>query len=237
MKIIVEKDVQAISNLVAQQLAGQVLLKQKSILGLATGSTPEPVYKRLIEMHQMGILSFKDVRTFNLDEYMGLDVASSQSYSQYMVKHLFSGIDIQMENCHLPQSSAPAAYDELIQSAGGIDIQILGIGTNGHIGFNEPSEAFEINTHIVALDKRTREANSRFFSNEDEVPTHAVTMGAVTILRAKKIILMATGVAKAGIIKALIDSKVTPFLPASILKLHDDVTLYLDEAAAQLLEL
>jgi|SRR5690554_1449010 len=209
-------------------------------LGLATGSTPVPLYAALIKDHQVNKTSYKDVSTFNLDEYIGLSEGHEQSYRTFMNKTFFNHIDIKLTNTHIPSGSAKdlkleaKAYDELLKE-NQIDIQLLGIGTNAHIGFNEPGSDFDSETIIVDLAKETKDANVRFFSSMDEVPTKAITMGIGSILKAKKIILVATGSNKAKAIKNTIEGKVTTDVPASILQKHPNVEIYLDKDAAKLL--
>jgi len=218
-------------------------LKPESVVGLATGGTPVGFYSELIKIHKDGKFSFKEVKTFNLDEYYGLDKDNTQSYHYYMMDNLFKHIDINIENVNIPNGMAEdievecKAYEAKIKSAGGIDIQVLGIGTNGHIGFNEPDVKFEAITHLVKLDEETIEANSRFFNSIEEVPKSAISMGIKTIMHAKKIVLLASGSEKAKVIERMINGDITPDLPASILQLHPDVTLILDkDAAAELME-
>ena len=227
---------------IAKQAAAiyQEILKDKpnAVLGFATGSTPLDLYAQLIKLYEAGEISFKDVTTFNLDEYVGLDGNHDQSYRYFMDHNLFDHIDIDKSRTRVPSGidvSDPAAYDKEIEAAGGVDLQLLGIGNNGHIGFNEPGTPFGSLTHIVELTESTREANKRFFSSIDEVPTHAVTMGIKTVMQARSIILMAIGPAKAPIMKEMLQGPVTEKVPASVLQLHPDVTVYMDYEAAKLL--
>ncbi|MDO4564179.1 MAG: glucosamine-6-phosphate deaminase [Clostridia bacterium] len=214
--------------------------KPNAVLGYATGSTPLGLYSELIRLNQAGAFSYKEATTFNLDEYVGLDGSHDQSYRYFMNENLFNHVDIDKSRTFVPSgldtsAETAAAYDEAIEKAGGIDIQLLGIGNNGHIGFNEPGTPFSSKTHMVELTQNTREVNSRFFKSIDEVPTHAVTMGVKTVMNAKSIILIALGKAKAPIIRETIMGEVTPEVPASVLQLHPFVEIYLDEEAASLL--
>ncbi|MCE4050535.1 MULTISPECIES: glucosamine-6-phosphate deaminase [Bacillaceae] len=220
------------------------LVKEKpdAILGLATGGTPAGTYKRLAEDFKQNKTSYENIKTVNLDEYVGLEANSEQSYSYYMDKHLFDHIDIKRENVHLPKAETPpyeqdaAEYEELIDKLGGVDLQILGIGENGHIGFNEPGTSFTSKTSVVELDESTREANARYFENRDDVPTHAISMGISTIMKSRKIILLASGSKKAPILYNLFQTEVTEDIPASILKQHPDVTIIADSEALAILK-
>ena len=212
------------------------------VLGLATGSTPEMLYEELVALCKAGKLSFKDVTTYNLDEYVGLDGSHPQSYRYFMDSHLFNLVDIDKTRTHVPcgigvTDEMAAHYDDEIKQAGGVDLQLLGIGHDGHIGFNEPGAAFELGTHCVHLTKETIEANKRFFdNNEDLVPKEAYTMGIKTIMQARKVLMVANGVGKADIIKKAFFGPVTPEVPASILQMHPDFTLVLDAEAASKLD-
>jgi glucosamine-6-phosphate deaminase len=238
MRIIVAANYDEMSKKAADIVASQIILKPESVVGLATGGTPVGFYSELIKIHKDGKFSFKEVKTFNLDEYYGLDKDNTQSYHYYMTDNLFKHIDINIENVNIPSGMAKdievecKAYEAKIKSAGGIDIQVLGIGTNGHIGFNEPDVKFEAITHLVNLDEETIEANSRFFNSIEEVPKSAISMGIKTIMHAKKIVLLASGIEKAKVIERMLNGDITPDLPASILQLHPDVTLILDKGAA-----
>ena len=230
------------SNQIDEEIANlfiqTVQQKPNCILGLATGSSPLGVYKRLVDAYQNKKVSFKNVVSFNLDEYVGLSGDHNQSYRYFMNHNLFDHIDIKKENTHVPSglnTDEAQSYDDKIKKAGGIDLQILGIGSNGHIAFNEPGTPLDSLTHIVKLDESTRKDNARFFNSLDEVPTHAVSMGLASILNAKKIVLIATGPKKAQAIKSLVEGDVTPSLPVSVLKNHPDATIYVDEEAAALL--
>ena len=238
MKIIVEKTYERMCRMAANILSAQIILKADSVLGLATGSTPCGIYKQLIDWYNKGDVDFSKVRTVNLDEYVGLAPEHDQSYRYYMDQNLFDHVNIDKANTHVPNGLAKDAqaeclrYDKLIQSLGGTDVQLLGIGLNGHIGFNEPSDVFDTGTHCVDLAESTIEANSRFFEREEDVPRQAITMGIKTIMQAKKIVLAINGEKKREIAKNALYGPVTPRCPASVLQLHPDVTVVLDEAAA-----
>ncbi len=239
MKLIVGSK-EEVTRKAAQRYVELLGRKPEAVLGLATGSTPLGLYAELARLCAAGEVSFARAKSFNLDEYVGLDGTNDQSYRYFMDKNLFEHIDIKPENTHVPSGFVKSdeeaeQYDAEIAAAGGIDLQLLGIGHNGHIGFNEPLTPFTSLTHIVKLTERTREANRRFFSSMDEVPTHAVTMGIHTVMLAKSIILMAFGEDKAEIIKQTVQGRPEIAVPASLLQLHEDVEVYLDEAAASLL--
>ena len=237
MKVIIDS-AQNIAAMAAQQYVALLKRKPNAILGGATGSTPLGLYAELVRLNKAGEISFKDASSFNLDEYVGLDGTHDQSYRYFMDHNLFDHIDIDKARTRVPSGidvSDPAAYDKEIQAAGGVDLQLLGIGNNGHIGFNEPGTPFGSLTHIVELTESTREANKRFFKSIEEVPTHAVTMGVKTVMQARSIILMAIGPAKAPIMKEMLQGPVTEKVPASVLQLHPDVTVYMDYEAAKLL--
>ncbi len=238
MNIVVCKNQETQGEAAACIFAAQVLRKPDCVLGFATGSTPLHTYAALTSLYQRGVLSFRNVRTYNLDEYVGLDPNHEQSYARFMEDNLFSKIDIRNENHHVPNGIAAdvdaeaGRYEAEIQAAGGIDLQLLGIGLNGHIGFNEPGDTFPNGTHCVTLTESTIEANKRFFATADEVPRRALSMGIGTIMRAREIVLLISGAAKADIALAALKGPVTSKVPASILKLHSHVTVILDEAAA-----
>lgn len=242
MKVIIAKDYDAMCRRAADLLFAQVVLKPDSVLGLATGSTPCGIYAQLVEKYNAGDIDFSRVKTVNLDEYVGLPVENDQSYRYYMNSNLFSKVNVLSDNTNLPNglardvSAECERYDGLIKELGGVDMQLLGIGLNGHIGFNEPNDVFDKGTHCVNLTKSTIEANARFFKSIDEVPKQAITMGIKTIMMAKKIILAINGEKKKEIAKAAIYGPVTPKVPASILQMHPDVTVVLDEAAAELIK-
>ncbi|MBQ3160321.1 MAG: glucosamine-6-phosphate deaminase [Clostridia bacterium] len=237
MKIIIDS-AEKIAALAAQQYVDLLKRKPNAILGGATGSTPLGLYAELVRLNKAREISFKDASSFNLDEYVGLDGTHDQSYRYFMDHNLFDHIDIDKSRTRVPSGidvSDPSAYDKEIAAAGGVDLQLLGIGNNGHIGFNEPGTPFGSLTHVVELTESTREANKRFFKSIDEVPTHAVTMGVKTVMQARSIILMAIGPAKAPIMKEMLQGPVTEKVPASVLQLHPDVTVYMDFEAAKLL--
>lgn len=241
MRIIVEEDYESMSKRAALFVASQVILKPDSVLGLATGSTPLGMYKELIEMYQRSEVDFSEVITFNLDEYYQLPHDDAQSYHYFMKENFFKHINIKEYNTHLPDGMAAdieeecRKYERAIESSGGIDLQVLGIGENGHIGFNEPAEKLNVYTGLVNLTEETIKVNSRFFSSVEEVPTKAITVGMGTILKAKRIILLASGEKKAEAIRDTVNGHVTTQVPSSFLQLHPDVTLILDKAAASLL--
>ena len=220
----------------------RALLRRKpdAVLGLATGSTPLGLYAQLVALYRAGEISFAQATSFNLDEYVDLPPTHDQSYRYFMEKNLFSQIDLPQARIHVPSGldvseAALAAYDEAIEAAGGIDLQLLGLGGNGHIGFNEPGTPFALGTHVVALTERTRRDNARFLASLDEVPTHAATMGVRTVMHARAILLLAFGRAKAEALAAALTGPVTPDVPASVLQLHPDVTVFCDKEAAALL--
>lgn len=231
MKIIYAKDYSDLSRKAANIISAQVILKPNSVLGLATGSTPIGTYKQLIEWYEKGDIDFSVARSVNLDEYVGINSDNEQSYRYFMDTHLFSHINIKRENTYVPNGKAVdlqeecKVYDDLIQKVGGIDMQLLGIGHNGHIGFNEPDQAFEKTTHIVELGDTTISANARFFDSIEEVPRKAITMGIKSIMQAQKILLIANGKDKEEIINKALNGPVTPAIPASILQLHPDLTV------------
>jgi len=225
----------------ASILSAQVILKPDSVLGLATGSTPLGVYKLLAEWYVKGDLDFSETVSINLDEYAGLAPDNPQSYRYYMDNNFFRHVNIRAENTHLPNGLAAdkteecAGYEAVIRRYNGIDMQLLGIGHNGHIGFNEPGTAFEKDTHCVSLTESTINANKRFFDNESDVPRFAYTMGIHTIMQAHRVVMIASGTSKAEILKESFTGPVTPKTPASILQLHNDIILVGDEEALSLL--
>ena len=241
MRVIIAKDSEALSRRAAIILAGQIIHKPESVLGLATGSTPVGTYSQLVSLHREGLVDFNDVITFNLDEYYGLSPEDNRSYAWFMQHHLFDHVNNRPENVHIPNGLAIdidiecRAYEEKILRAGGIDLQLLGIGLNGHIGFNEPDLKFEARTHLVELDDDTIRANARFFDSAEEVPRQAISMGIKTIMRSRRIVLLASGAEKAKIVYDMIYGIITPELPASVLQLHPDVTVIADAEAASLL--
>ena len=236
MKIYKAKDYKDMSRKAANIISAQVIMKPNCVLGLATGSTPIGTYDQLVEWYNKGDLDFSEVTTVNLDEYKGLPRTNDQSYYYFMHQHLFDRVNIDPERTNVPNGMEPDAekecgrYEELIRSLGGVDLQLLGLGHNGHIGFNEPGEAFEKETHCVDLTESTIEANKRFFASADDVPKQAYTMGIKTIMQAKKILIVVNGENKADIVERAFFGPVTPEVP-SILQLHNDVTLVGDEAA------
>ena len=242
MRIIVCKDYEEVSKKAAQMILSQVTLKPNSVLGLATGSTPIGMYENLVKFNKKGDIDFSEVRTFNLDEYYNLPKNNTQSYHYFMHKNLFDHININPANVHIPNGMTDDVnaecrrYDELIKEADGVDIQVLGIGNNAHIGFNEPTVSFEKGTHLVELEESTIEANSRFFDNIGDVPKKAITMGVGSIFKSRKIMLIATGENKAEAIYNTVYGKVVPEVPASILQFHSDIVLILDKEAAKLLK-
>ena len=237
MKIIKTKDYDQMSRAAANIISAQVIIKPKCVLGLATGSTPIGTYNQLVEWYKKGDLDFSEVMTVNLDEYRGLHPENDQSYYYFMHHHLFDQVNIPVENTHLPNGLAQNPqeecnrYTDLIQSLGGVDLQLLGIGHNGHIGFNEPGESFDKQVHCVNLTQSTIEANKRFFASAEDVPKQAYTMGIKTIMQARKVLIIASGEDKADIVQKAFFGPITPQVPASVLQLHNDVTLVADEAA------
>lgn len=232
MRIIKTKTYEEMSAIAAGIIGGQVLLKPNCVLGLATGSSPIGTYKDLVKSYEDGVLDFSEVRTVNLDEYCGLDGTNPNSYRYFMNDNLFDHVNIDKANTHVPNGHADdleeeaVRYESFIQSLGGIDLQLLGIGHNGHIGFNEPTDNFPATVHAVQLTESTINANSRLFERREDVPTQAITMGIGTIMKAKKILLIA-GPDKAEIVEKACFGKVTPEVPASVLQLHPDVTVIL----------
>ncbi len=237
MDKIVCNDYREMSKIAADIVSKQVNLNTSSVLGLPTGSTPIGMYKELIEMYKAGKVDFSQVKTFNLDEYHKIDRSNDQSYYYFMFTNFFNHINIKKENVNIPNGSVDDVeseckrYDDLIANSGGIDLQVLGIGTNGHIGFNEPAQELMANTHYTSLTHDTIDANSRFFDNIEDVPRHALTLGMGGILKAKKIILLISGENKAKLVKELFNNKITTNMPASLLMTHRDTTLIVDKAA------
>ena len=235
MNYITVKTYDELSKKAAQIIASQIIMKPNCVLGLATGSSPVGTYKELIKMNQNGELDFSTVTSVNLDEYVGLDGTHDQSYRYFMNTNLFDHVNIDKARTFVPSGLADdlaaegEAYDELIKALGGIDLQLLGIGLDGHIGFNEPDDVFTAATHEVVLDESTIDANARFFASRDDVPRTAITMGMLSIMQAKKILLVANGAAKKEIIEKSLFGPVDPKVPASILQLHPDVTVIFSE--------
>lgn len=240
MKIIRAKDYNDMSRKAANIISAQVIMKPSCVLGLATGSTPIGTYAQLVEWYKKGDLDFSEVTTVNLDEYKGLTKDNEQSYYYFMNDNLFSKVNINLERTFLPDGMEPdsdkacADYNRIIASVGGVDLQLLGLGHNGHIGFNEPGMAFEAETHCVDLTESTMKANQRFFASMDEVLKQAYTMGIKTIMQAKKILVVISGEDKAAIVKEAFFGPITPKVQASVLQLHNDVTIVADEAALSL---
>ena len=243
MNIIKAKDYEDLSRKAANIIAAQVILKPDCVLGLATGSSPLGTYKQLIDGYNNGDLDFSKVKSVNLDEYKGLTKDNDQSYYYFMYNNLFKHINIDVNNTNVPDGTELdsekecARYNAVIESMGGVDLQLLGIGRNGHIGFNEPDEEFVKLTHCVDLQESTIEANKRFFASADDVPKQAYTMGIQTIMNAKNILLIASGEDKAEAIKNALFGPITPHCPASILQLHKNVYVVADEAALSLCNL
>ncbi|MFD2044980.1 glucosamine-6-phosphate deaminase [Ornithinibacillus salinisoli] len=237
MKIINVKDYEEMSQQACSMLLDVIRNEIKPVLGLATGSTPEGLYQHLIEKYNEQKVSFQETTTFNLDEYVGLDRHDPNSYRFFMNEKLFNHVNIPEENTHVPSGIAPDPnqecydYEQLIQEADRIDVQVLGLGLNGHIGFNEPGTPFNSRTHVVALDESTRQANARFFDSINDVPTQAITMGIETIMESKSIILLVSGEKKAEPLARLVYGEISEDFPASILQKHENVTIIADEAA------
>ncbi len=241
MKIIQAENYEQMSRIAANYISAQVILKPDCVLGLATGSSPIGTYQQLISKYQSGDLDFSETSSINLDEYRGLSPENDQSYRYFMDTNLFNHINIDKSRTYVPNGLEPDAgkacadYDAIIQNYGGIDLQLLGLGNNGHIGFNEPADSFAKGTHCVDLTPSTIQANARFFASMDEVPKQAYTMGIQSIMQAKKILVIVSGEAKAGIVKEAFTGPVTPQVPASVLQLHPDVTVVGDKDALSLL--
>jgi len=237
MKLYEAADYKDMSRKAANIISAQMILKPDCVLGLATGSTPVGIYDQLVEWYEKGDLDFSQVTTVNLDEYKGLSGDNDQSYRYFMNHHLFDRVNIDKSRTFVPNGlendskKACREYNEVIRSTGGIDMQLLGLGHNGHIGFNEPGEAFEKETHCVDLTQSTIEANKRFFEDESMVPRQAYTMGIKSIMQASKILVVVSGADKADIVARAFAGAVTPKVPASVLQLHPDVTLVADRAA------
>ena len=235
MNFITVKSYEELSQKAANLIAAQIMVKPNCVLGLATGSSPIGTYKKLIEYYENGDIDFSAVTSVNLDEYVGLDGTNDQSYRYFMDHNLFDHVNIRKDRTFVPNGCATdiaaegKAYDELIESLGGIDLQLLGIGLDGHIGFNEPDEVFTKGTHGVTLDESTIEANARFFASKDDVPTAAVTMGMGAIMNAKKVLLIANGANKKDILEKAFFGPITPAVPASVLQLHPNVTVIFSE--------
>ena len=242
MKVVITKDYTEMCKLASRIFAAEITLKPDCVLGLATGSTPVGMYKELVEMYNEHRVDFSQVKTVNLDEYAGLSGDNDQSYRYFMNTNLFNHVNINKERTFVPNGLEPdsekacAAYNEIIRSVGGIDLQLLGLGNNGHIGFNEPGAAFEKETHCVDLTESTIQANKRFFEKVEDVPTQAYTMGIKNIMQARKVLLIVSGEGKAEILDKVLYGPVTPQVPASILQLHNDLTVVADEAAMSVIK-
>lgn len=243
MRICKAKDYEDLSRKAASIIAAQIIAKPNCVLGLATGSTPVGAYKNLVEWYKNGDLDFSEVTTVNLDEYKGLPKENDQSYYYFMNDNLFNHVNINKDRTFLPDGTvadseaACKKYEEIVRSVGGADLQLLGMGHNGHIGFNEPSDVFEKDTHCVDLAESTIQANKRFFASEADVPRQAYTMGIGTIMSAKKILIVISGEEKAETVKKAFFGPITPQVPASILQLHPDVVVVADEAALSKVDL
>jgi glucosamine-6-phosphate deaminase len=239
MRIISVKNYGELGKAAANVIAAQVTLKPDSVLGLATGTSPISTYEELVKKYEAGELDFSNIKSVNLDEYVGLDAENCQSYRYFMNEHLFNHINIDQKNTNVPCGSNPdaksecARYDALIKSYGGIDLQLLGLGPNGHIGFNEPAEYFALGTHKVELTEATIQANKRLFEKEEDVPRYAYTMGIRDIMQAKRVLMIVNGAGKAEILKKAFFGNITPEVPASILQMHPDFILIADEEALQ----
>lgn len=235
MKVIVVKDYDAVSKEAFEVMKEVVTGKEDAVLGLATGSSPIGLYENMIQDHKENGTSYAKCQSFNLDEYVGIDRNHPESYWTFMHKNLFHGIDLPEDKVHVPYGNTKEdceAYEKAMENVS-VDIQVLGIGANGHIGFNEPGTPFTEETHIVELTEKTRSDNARFFDNDiNQVPTHAITMGIATIMKAKKVLLVATGANKADAVAAMVNGPVDPVCPASVLQNHADVVVIVDEAAA-----
>lgn len=244
MDVVILKDAQAVAESGALRVQGLLRQKPRAVLGLASGRTPLAMYQRLIEGYRDAGLTFRNVTTFNLDEYLGLPPGDPQSYRAYMQRELFDHIDIDLENTFLPEcgdgidpQQAGQAYEALIRARGGIDLQVLGIGRNGHIGFNEPTSSLNSRTRIKTLTRDTVAANRQYFDDPDDQPRTALTMGIATIMDARQIVLLATGSEKADAVRQSVEGPVTAMCPASVLQMHETVSILLDEAAASALTL
>ena len=241
MKIIEAKDYQDMSRKAANIISAQIIIKPNCVLGLATGSSPIGTYKQLIDWYNKGDIDFSQVSTVNLDEYKGLEPDNPQSYYYFMYENFFKHVNIDLKKVHVPNGMEEniekecSRYDQLITSLGGVDLQLLGLGNNGHIGFNEPFESFNKTTHCVTLTQSTIDANARFFNAAEDIPRYAYTMGIGNIINANKIVLIVSGSAKAQILKEVVEGPILPNVPASILQLHKDVTVIADQEAASLL--
>ena len=243
MKIYKVKNYDELSRKAANIIAAQITLKPDSVLGLATGSSPVGLYKNLVSMYENGDLDFSKITTVNLDEYKGLDGTNDQSYRYFMNENLLTKVNVPMERTFVPDgrmedaAAACAAYDEILNSVGTVDIQLLGLGHDGHLGFNEPDDHFEDGTHCVQLTETTIQANKRFFEKEEDVPRQAYTMGIGGIMRAKMLLVVVSGEDKADILNKVLTAPVSPQIPGTILRFHPNVILVADEAALSKTEL
>lgn len=239
MRILIHDSPEQLNEAAALLIAGLLQHKPDAVLGLATGSTPIGLYRELVGMHKRGLVSFREATSFNLDEYAGLPKEHSQSYFTYMNEHLFSHVDLPAERTNIPDGMAAdlqeecTRYDAKLEAAGQIDLQILGLGHNGHIGFNEPDTSLQAGTHAVTLHEETRKANARFFDSIDEVPTHAITMGMAPILKARTVLLMVRGEDKAAIVERALTGPITTECPASLLQTHPNLVVMLDSGAGR----
>ena len=242
MVLIEAKDYNDMSRKAANIISAQVIMKPHAVLGLATGSTPVGAYKQLVEWYNKGDLDFANVTSVNLDEYKGLSPENDQSYRYFMNTNLFNHVNINKERTFVPNGLEPDSekacteYNEVIASMGGVDLQLLGLGHDGHIGFNEPNDEFDKETHCVDLTESTIQANKRFFEKVEDVPTQAYTMGIKNIMQARKVLLIVSGEGKAEILDKVLYGPVTPQVPASILQLHNDLTVVADEAAMSVIK-
>ncbi len=243
MEVIISKTYEEMSRAAAEMVAEVLNTKPDAVLGMATGSTPLGLYKELVRMHQAGSLDFSQVTTFNLDEYVGLPVTHPQSYHYFMHENFFRHVNIPAQNIHIPSGTTSnyrafcAWYEQRIEEVGGIDLQILGIGSDGHIAFNEPTSSLNSRTRLKTLAKQTIEDNSRFFDNADDVPIYAITMGVGTILESACLLLVANGENKAEAMAAMVEGPVTSMITASALQLHPEATCFIDDAAASKLKM
>lgn len=239
MRVIKVKDYNEMSDVAAHFIASQVMLNPKSVLGFATGSTPIGTYEKIVDLYQKGIVSFSGCTAFNLDEYIGLSSEDPQSYAYFMKENLFKHVDFDPMKINIPNGNHKdveaecSHYEEAIEAKGGIVLQLLGIGRNGHIGFNEPDVKFEALTHEVFLDEDTIQANARFFESIEQVPKRAISMGLKSIMHSRKILVLASGEEKAEAVAKMVRGPVIPSLPASVLQLHPDVVLIVDDAAGR----
>ncbi|UYZ21531.1 glucosamine-6-phosphate deaminase [Mesobacillus jeotgali] len=241
MKLISTSNYEELSQKAAEEIISRIKQNPSLNLGLATGSTPTGLYQELIRDHKQNRTSYKEINTFNLDEYIGIPKKDRNSYHYFMCEHLFEHIDIPLDQTHIPDGTANnldeecMRYEQFIVEHGGIDLQILGIGQNGHIGFNEPGTPFDSRTHIIDLAESTRKANSRFFESLEDVPKQAITMGIASIMDSKEIFLLVSGASKAKALSRLINGEVSVQFPASILQKHENVTIFADKEATGLL--